>query len=234
MRKSTTMRASLFALLLLATGSCKHELPEPVDGTDPGAGNLPCDPGKVYFNQQVLPILVSNCTLSGCHDDASHEEGVVLTSYDKVMATGEIRRGQPSESKLYKVIATNDISDRMPPHPQAPLSNEQKNLIYNWIQQGAQNLSCQASCDSNNFTYSTAIRPLITTKCTGCHSGAAPQGGIDISTYAAQKVQVDNGKLWASINHLAGYAPMPKNGSKLSACELAQVKGWIDAGALNN
>ncbi|HEY1114454.1 MAG TPA: c-type cytochrome domain-containing protein [Chitinophagaceae bacterium] len=234
MRKSTTTRVSFFALLLIATGSCKHELPEPLNGNDIGDSNLPCEPGKVYFNQQVLPILVSNCTLSGCHDDASHQEGVVLTSYDKVMATSEIRRGQPSESKLYKVIATNDPSDRMPPHPQAPLTNEQKTIIYNWIQQGAQNLSCQAACDANNFTFTTAVRPLMATKCTGCHSGTNPQGGIDISTYTALKVQVTNGKLWGSINHLAGYAAMPKNGSKLSPCELAQVKGWIDAGALNN
>lgn len=234
MRKTTTKKVSLFALLLALTGSCKHDILVPPDGSTPGESNQPCDPGTVYFNQQVLPILVSNCTLSGCHDAASHKEGVVLTSYDRVMATGEIRRGQPSESKLYKVIATNNLSDRMPPPPHAALSPEQKALVYNWIQQGARDLSCLAACDSANFAYSTSIRPLMATKCTGCHSGTAPQGGIDLSTYTAVKAQVTNGKLWGCINHLAGYAAMPRNGGKLSTCELAQVKHWIDDGALNN
>ena len=234
MNKLIPIKLSLFALLLTAAGSCKHDIPEPPNGVSLEESNLPCDPGKVYFNQQVLPILISNCTLSGCHDDASHEEEVVLTSYNKVMATGEIKPGQPNESKLYKVIVTNDASDHMPPPPQPSLTSEQKSIIYNWIQQGAQNLSCQSSCDSNNFAYSTAIRQMIGNKCAGCHSGSIPQGGIDMSTYAALKRQVDNGKLWGSINHLPGYAAMPKNGSKLSACEITQVKHWIEAGALNN
>lgn len=234
MRKSTTTNLLPFVLLLAITGSCKHEIPQPADSGSPGDSTLPCDPGKVYFNQQVLPILISNCTQSGCHDAASHQEGVVLTSYDRVMATGGIRRGQPSQSKLYRVLTTNEGDDRMPRSPQPPLSPDQKTVIYNWIQQGAQNLSCLASCDSTSYAYSAAIRPLVSNKCTGCHSGPAPQGGIDLSAYTSLKTQVDNGKLWGAINHLPGYVAMPQNGSMLSDCELTQVKRWIDAGAPNN
>jgi hypothetical protein len=43
-----------------------------------------------------------------------------------------------------------------------------------------------------------------------------------------------NGKLYGSIAHQAGFSPMPKNGAKLSDCEITQVQRWIAAGSLNN
>ena len=189
---------------------------------------------KIYFQQQVLPILVSNCAMSGCHDDATHKEGVVLTSYQKVMATTEVRPGNPGNSKLYKVIVDPDPGDRMPEPPQNPLTQQQIQVIYAWIQQGAQNLVCENMCDSSLFTFSGAIQPLIQSKCQGCHSGVNAQGGIDISTYQLLKAKVIDGKLWGSINQLPGYSPMPKNGAKLSDCEIKQFQKWIAAGSLNN
>lgn len=231
---ATTVISGL--LVLAISFSCKHELPEPPvnNGSNNGSSNEPCDPNVVYFTLQVLPVLVSNCSLSGCHDEASHEEGVVLTSYNKVMATGEVKRGNPGESKLYRVIADTDHDDRMPPPPQNPLTQEQKELIFKWIQQGSQNLFCKNSCEASVTSFSGAISPLINTKCVGCHSGGSPQGGIDLTTYVSIKAQVENGKLWGSVSHQPGFSPMPRNGVKLSDCELTQIKNWIDAGALNN
>jgi len=46
---------------------------------------------------------------------------------------------------------------------------------------------------------------------------------------------VNNGKLWNSINHLSGPSKaMPNSSTKLSACNLRQIKIWIDAGAPQN
>jgi hypothetical protein len=239
-------RKLLSPLLFLTAGilvliSCKHrieDLPVPGGGGNAGGGTggggTPCDSSKIYFQQQVLPIIVSNCALSGCHDVASHEGDVVLTSYDEVMRTGEIRPGRPFDSKLYEKITENDIRDLMPPPPRNPLSAQQILLIRKWIEQGAMNLSCDNMCDSNSFTFSSAIRPIISNKCQGCHSGSAPQGGIDLSTYTGVKARVTDGRLWGTINHLPGYWPMPKNGTKLSDCEISQFRKWIAAGALNN
>lgn len=227
---------SLGLVYLLTAAACKHRLDplqDPGNPVDPGSGT-PCDSNQVYFQQQVLPILISNCALSGCHDDASHEDGVILTSYQKVMTTAGIQPGNPGGSKLYESITDNDPGDRMPPPPRNPLTQEQVQIIRRWIQLGAQNLVCQNMCDSNNFTYSGAIRSLISNKCLGCHSGSAPQGGIDLSTHTAVKNRVTDGSLWGSINHLAGFSAMPKNGQKLSDCEINQVKKWIDSGSPNN
>ena len=124
---------------------------------------------------------------------------------------------------------------KSPPPPRNPLSQQQINLIYKWIQQGAKNNSCESSvCDTATVTYTASIRPILNTYCMGCHSSSAPQGGIDYSTYAGVKAKVDDGRLLGAINHQAGFSAMPKNGNKLSECDLAKFRIWIAAGAANN
>jgi uncharacterized membrane protein len=234
------MSRQLFYLILLSVSllfilSCKHPYGDLSDSvTQVGDTSTPCDPTRIYFQQQVLPILVSNCAMSGCHDDATHKEGVVLTSYSNVMTTGGVRSGNAGNSDLYKVLVKTDPGDRMPQSPRIPLTNQQIQIIYTWIQQGAQNLVCENMCDSSLFKFSDAIQPLIQNKCQGCHSSAGAQGGIDLSTYPLVKAKVADGKLWGSINHQAGFSAMPKNGTKLSECELRQFQKWIAAGAPNN
>lgn len=230
------------ALAVVAFFSCRHEIldtPPGGGGGTGGGGTTPpaqtCSSDTVYFRQQVLPIFISNCSISGCHDDASHQDGVVLTSYEKIMSTGGIRPGNPGDSEVYEKITEHDDDDRMPPPPRNRLTQQQIDAIGKWIRQGAKNNSCEAtSCDSVNVTYSGAIKTLIANKCQGCHSGAAPTGGIDLSTYNGVKAKVNDGRLWGAVNHMPGFSPMPKNGAKLSTCELAQIRKWMDAGAPNN
>lgn len=223
----------------IAFFSCRHQ-PEVINdpgnggGGTGGGGTANCDPNTIYFQQQVLPILASNCAMSGCHDVASHEEGVILTSYEYVMATGDISPGNPFSSDLYEAITETDPDKRMPPPPRNPLTTDQIALIRNWILQGAKNLSCENMCDSSVFTYNGAVRNIITNKCQGCHSGTTASGGVDLSSYTSVKTYATNGRLWGSVNHSAGFSPMPKNAAKLSNCELTQIRKWIDAGALNN
>ena len=183
--------------------SCKHEIPvEPDAGAPGGGGNNPpanstCSPDSVYFQQQVLPIFVSNCSLSGCHDAASHQDGVVLTSYNSIINTGRVHPGNPGNSDVYKKITDPDNSDRMPPAPRNRLPQQQVDLIRTWILQGAKNNSCEnSSCDVSAVTYSISIRNIISAKCLGCHSGTSAGGGYDYSTYMGVKARVNDGKLW--------------------------------------
>ena len=235
------LRIFLAVSLAAAFISCRHEAETLVDlgsgtggGGNGGVGGAACDPAKIYFQQQVLPILISNCAMSGCHDVASHEDGVILTSFEYVMSTGGVRPGDPGNSDLYEMIVEPDPDDRMPPAPRPRLPDDQVNLIRTWIQQGAQNLSCATLCDSSVFSYSAAIRPIISNKCQGCHQGSAASGGIVLSDYTSVLVSVGNGSFWGAVNHLPGFSPMPRNANKLSDCELSQIRKWIDAGAPNN
>ncbi|MBK9017722.1 MAG: hypothetical protein IPM82_28795 [Saprospiraceae bacterium] len=231
-------------LLFITLYSCERdpvfigELPGPIDttgDTTPVVILHPCDPDSVYFEQQVLPILASNCAQSGCHDVQSHEEGVILTSYDKVKSTGGINLSNPSNSKIYKSLNESG-EERMPPPPSVALTAEQKALILKWIQQGAQNLTCDGACDTTNVTFSLVVKPLMDLKCVGCHGNNSPGGGIKLTTHAEVKAQADNGKLWGSINHDSGYKamPYPAGSNKMPQCELDVIRIWIEAGALNN
>lgn len=229
---------------LIIIGSCRHQVDAPLNpgsgngGTGSGGGSgssaTLCDTTKIYFQQQILPVLLSNCAMSGCHDDASHQEGVVLTSYEKVMSTAGIRAGRPDNSELFERITETDPGKRMPRPPQNPLSQDQVQRIRKWIEQGALNLSCQNQCDTSMVTYTTSIKIIIANKCQGCHSGAMPQGGIDLSTYAGLKAKITDGRLWGAVNHQPGFSPMPKNGAKLSDCEITQLRKWINGGSPNN
>jgi hypothetical protein len=224
-------------VLILSTSaglfSCKHEIPVDLSGgnNNPTTSST-CSSDTVYFTNSVQPLLQSNCAYAGCHDAVSRKDGVDLSSYAKIIATGKIRPGDPNNSELYKVLfKTGD--DRMPPPPNAALSTEQKNILYKWILQGAKNNSCN-DCDTTVFTYSGAVSPLINTWCKGCHNPASAGGGIDLSTYPVVRVQALNGKLMGSITHAPGFSPMPQGGNKWSDCQIRQVQKWIQAGAQNN
>ena len=92
----------------------------------------------------------------------------------------------------------------------------------------------QSSCDTANVTYSSSVVPILISNCTVCHGGNTPSAGIKLDTYPDVKIQVTNGRLWGAVSQAVSYSPMPKNGTKMSSCNLIKIKKWIDAGALNN
>jgi len=227
----------ILSIVAVVLSGCKHPLPKPMPDfpIDP---NLPegCDPNTIYFQQQVLPIFQSSCAVPGCHDSESHQDGVILNSYENIINTGDIEAGNPWDSEVYENITETDPDDIMPPSPYASLTPHQINTIFFWIQQGAQNNSCEGTgCDLSNVTFSGSVQPIISTHCQGCHSGNNPQVPSPLTNYAQIKAIADNGMLWGSINWGGGvYTNMPYNGTQLSACKKDIIKAWIDAGAPNN
>lgn len=88
-------------------------------------------------------------------------------------------------------------------------------------------------CDTTIVTYSGSVNPILTAYCTGCHSGANAANGIKLDTRASVLL-VGNTRLLGTINHAAGYSPMPKNATKLSDCSLAKIRIWLANGAPDN
>ncbi|MBL7794778.1 MAG: hypothetical protein JNK77_20750 [Saprospiraceae bacterium] len=247
------MKNTLFVVFLLAvlTGmliiSCERDpvyygdlYGEPLDTTGNPVDTMvlthPCDPDTVYFEQDLLPILRSNCALSGCHDVQSHREGVIYTTYQYTRTTGKVSTTNPTNSKMYKSLIDTDPEDRMPPAPQQPLTQAQISMILRWMQQGALDLHCDAACDTTNFKFGTAIMPIVNTYCKGCHSGSQPSGNIALTNYSQVKASVDNGKFWGSIQHLSGFVamPYPAGSAKMPDCEITQIEKWINNGAPND
>lgn len=224
----------ILAVLIIALtviNACKHEIPEGITGGTPPP--VPGGTGQVCFESQILPIFQSNCAKSGCHDAASHQDGYVFDSYANIVKK-DVRPGRADNSKVYKVLFETG-NDKMPPPPNPDLTSEQKALIGKWINEGAKNtVSCGSVCDSNQFKYSTNVSVIIGTYCVGCHSGSAPSGAINLSNYNGVRNVAISGRLVGAVSHAPGYSAMPKNASKLSACQIAQITKWVNAGAPNN
>lgn len=229
MRINQLLVVALFVLLAI-NNSCKHEIAMPSEKPE----EIPvvsenCSPDSVYFANEIFPLITSSCSMAGCHDAVTQKDGVNLTTYANIMKYVTV--GNASRSELYKVL-TESGNDRMPPPPRAPFTTLQMQRLKTWIEQGAKNNVCN-SCDTTDFKYSTAIKPLIQNNCQGCHIGTAAGGNIDLSTYNGLKAVAQNGKLYGSISWAPGFSAMPK-GIKLTDCRIKQVKKWIDAGCPNN
>ncbi|NNK82705.1 MAG: hypothetical protein HKO92_06255, partial [Flavobacteriaceae bacterium] len=201
------MNKSIYLLLLFGflVFSCEHDpLYTPIE--DNSDDNVivddVCDPDKIYFVNDVLPIINSNCAISGCHGGGSAQDGVDLSSYNGIMQQVDV--GNAFSSDLYEAITDNDVDDIMPPPPSNPLNPEQILTIRDWINQGATNEEC-SECDLANITFSQSVWPIIQNNCTGCHSGASPQGNLSLTNYDEVAQIASNGYLSGVINHEAGF-----------------------------
>jgi Planctomycete cytochrome C len=251
MKKIELQGYVLFGVLLLLIGAlsmpaCKHEslvVPgepidttmNPIDTTTPPQGNV-CNPDSVYFQNQILPLLISNCSESGCHNPTDARKGIIVTSYEDLLETVDgVTNNNWEENELMEVLFLNDPDERMPPAPNQKLSLEQVNLIATWIGQGAKNNACNPNlggCDSTNVSFSAFVKPLFAQRCTGCHGGSTPFAGLDLSTYNGAKTVALNGKLVAAITRTTDW--MPKNAQRIDACTIAKIRSWVAAGALDN
>lgn len=187
----------------------------------------------VCFERDVLPVFQSNCTQSGCHNSQDRAAGYDLSSYDNIVSHGIVPFDYKA-SEIYEVLV--QPFGGMPESPYSRLSDEQISKIALWIDEGANNTTCNDStdCNTSGVTFSASVKPILASYCNGCHSGSSPSGGIDYTTYNGVKATVGNGKLLGSIRHLSGFSPMPQNANKLSACKISTIQAWIDAGAPNN
>lgn len=96
-------------------------------------------------------------------------------------------------------------------------------------------------------SYAGPVADVITTRCVGCHSRAAAQGGLDLSRGAASMVDVaalqapgqvlvspgdpDASYLLAKLEATPPVGAQMPIGSALSAGEIGQIRAWIEAGA---
>lgn len=196
--------------------SCKHEVIPTVDSD------------SICFERDVLPLIVSNCATSGCHDAATAEDGYVLTNYATITRKG-VKAGNPDGSELYEVILENEMP------PKNPMSADQKAIIKAWIAGGAENgMNCSSDCDSNVYTYSQAVTPIVTKYCIGCHTYPGASGNLDLSSHSAMKSIGTSGKLMGVL-YGNGYPLMPPGNSQIMTdCEIKQLQKWIQDGCPEN
>lgn len=89
--------------------------------------------------------------------------------------------------------------------------------------------SSTSGCDTiSAISYSTQIVPILNSACTSCHNSSG--SAHDMTNHAAVQSDAISGALYNDVNT----GSMPQGGSKLSDCDIAKIKKWVDAGALNN
>jgi len=92
-----------------------------------------------------------------------------------------------------------------------------------------------SNCDTSAVKYSQQVVSILSNSCYVCHSGSASAGaGIKLDTYAQLSIWANSGSLLKVITHSPGVSPMPKNGSKLSDCNIATIRTWVRNGSPNN
>jgi uncharacterized membrane protein len=191
-----------------------------------------CNPDTIYF-QDVLPVFISSCAGSGCHDAATRAKSYQLTSYTTILSRG-IVKGNANNSTVYAEIANGS----MPPRSSGiVMTAAQKALIANWINKGANNYVCNANygkCDTTAVSFATFVKPIMENRCQGCHSGTIPSGNLSLTTYAQIKASALTPAFMGSMRKLTAYSFMPKGGQQLTACEWNKLDAWIKRGTPNN
>jgi len=94
-------------------------------------------------------------------------------------------------------------------------------------------------------SYQNHVLPILVQNCYSCHSAQNYQAlssktfnmedFTQVKYYATPANGINNvSYLVGNIRHDPGFVPMPNNGGKLSDCQIATIKAWVDAGAPSN
>ena len=199
---------------------------------------IPSD--SICFVQDILPLFLSNCAMSSCHDGLSQGEEdnlYALNSYSTIRA--HVVPFEPTHSPVYLAV-TGGSEEFMPPAPKSPLTNAQKELMRKWIKDGALNSDCpDATCDTiNPIGFSAQVKPIIDSYCVGCHNASSSSGGVNLNGYNqvrkyAETLRNGTPLLVGTIRHMNGFKAMPQS-SSLDECSIRKIELWIDQGKLNN
>lgn len=203
------LRLCFFSCIALISYSCRNDIYVP----------------DSCYDQTIRPIIISNCTGSGCHNSKDRKEGLDLTTYEGLMNI--VVPKHPLQSELYEVIRASGV-DRMP--PDHSLSAKEIRQIKSWISLGASDNSCASQvCDTVNVSYSKHISVILQKQCLGCHNS----GNIILNNYNDVKLKVLTGALIGSVKQNGTFQKMPPS-YKLSDCEIRTIEIWVNAGAPNN
>jgi hypothetical protein len=92
------------------------------------------------------------------------------------------------------------------------------------------------SCDTVNMKYTADIKPILVSRCYGCHGNGntGSSGGINLDGYSNLLPYVTSGSVKGNITHASGFVGMPFGEAKMDDCTINKILDWINQGAPNN
>ena len=115
--KKTLLLLTLMSLGMISISCDNDKIPAP-------------DENDISFSKNVQPIFTTNCV--ACHDGGIPPDLTAGKSYTAIVPA-YVTAGDASSSDLYESL----VSGYMP--PDGKLSDEDINIVKNWINQGAKN-----------------------------------------------------------------------------------------------
>lgn len=135
------------------TTSAEEATSTTTGGTD-GTGDTTLAPDECAVKRsEVAAVLGTAC--AGCHSGAGAQVYDYVDDLDRLLAEGKIVAGEPEASPLYQKIA----ADLMPPGDLPKLTADEKQGLYDWIDQCTEE---PAACGSFISTAEMIDRMLVT------------------------------------------------------------------------
>ncbi|MBL4882921.1 MAG: PSD1 domain-containing protein [Planctomycetaceae bacterium] len=140
----------------------------------------PCNAEEkpLVYESDILPVFVNKC--GKCHSEKTRKGELDLSSIKGLLRGGE--SGEPAvaetldDSLLWIMIADGD----MPPEEEPQLTNKERELVRNWIANGAKSEHKQEAIE-NEITQHDVL-PILLLRCTTCHGPRLKKGQLDLRT----------------------------------------------------
>ncbi|MEZ6056002.1 MAG: c-type cytochrome domain-containing protein [Planctomycetaceae bacterium] len=215
------------------------------------------------FVKEVAPIIQGKCVR--CHGAVNPRCNLNLSTFAGWKAGGQsgalLVVGKPEQSLLMARVATPDDKARMPLNG-AALSNEEMKILSSWIAEGAKydaekddvpledlgkapagppvTVVIPKPKGNETVSFTKDIAPFMANLCVGCHSGNAPDSGLDLTSFESMMKGGDSGRVVIPGNRegsrlfrLVGglEAPrMPQGQARITRKNYEDLIKWFDEG----
>ena len=85
----------------------------------------------VDFAHDVVPILKKQC--AECHTGEKSEGGFSFNTQRRLLESGYVKPGKPTESRLIELVESHDKEDQMPPKDRGRLTAEEVIILKQWV-----------------------------------------------------------------------------------------------------
>ena len=192
------------------------------------------------FESRIKPLFTAKC--GKCHRDQERKGGLDLSSMQGIYNGGETGDSLLADSLDDSGLWHQVDSGEMPPEGEPPLSQQEQQMIREWIEAGSPSMERLVKTRGLN---QHDVLPILLLRCNACHGPRLQEGGIDLRTRAAM---IKGGKNGPALNPGNPDASLMIQRIETQACppsesllkffvrrpattEVKRLRDWIAAGA---